>query len=213
MLNKKQYLITLGSAVATFIVVFVVAYFISVTTNANEFSTEINDKLIKEKQLAEAQSKILRVEEMRKENPIILPNTKVTLELKDESSNITETIQLETKTLLGSTKDIIQDRFSECTVETFCEDEVVLVRTLENNKTIDKDDTAYVIAVEDSHICIKEQTTGMVCGYISKTIDDLSSYWYSEFLREQIIVSEEQKDRLLIDPSFLQVILQDYDSE
>ncbi len=213
MLNKRQYLITLGSAVATFIVVFAVAYLISVNTNGNALLPATNDKLIKEQEIQEAKVKILEDEERKKEDPIILPNTKVILELKDESSNTKETIQLETKTLLGSTKDIIQKRFSECTVETFCEDEVVLVRTLENNKTINKDNMFYVIGVEDSHICIKEQSTGMVCGYISKSIEDLSSYWYSEFLRENIIVSEEQKDRLLSDSSFLQVILQDYDSE
>ena len=74
-------------------------------------------------------------------------------------------------------------------------------------------DDIYVLGIDDNRLCIKIKSTDVVCGYIDRELTDLSSYLYSEFLKENITITDVEREKLLVDGGFLQIILQDYESE
>ncbi len=210
MLNKKQYFITLGASVVVFFIIYIVSYYISFNTNDSIILPTQKVVIDKDKsKLANSPKVQNNIEEVS-----IVPSTKVTLELKDINNNQIQSVVLDPATLLGHTKEAIQDRFTNYVVETFSEDEVTLVKTLKlETANIDTKNNIYVLAIDNDKLCIKEKSTGIVCGYISRELSDLSSYLYSEFLKENIEITDKEKEKLLIDGSFLQIILQDYESE
>lgn len=213
MLNKKQYFMTLGASIVVFFVIFIAAYFISFSTSDNLVLPA--QKIAIEKQRSETENSItkLKLENTQKE-VAILPSTKVTLALKDTQNNQIESVILDTATLLGNTKEAIQNRFDNYAIETFSEDEVTLIRTVElDHAQVNNQDDIYVLGIDDNRLCIKIKSTDVVCGYIDRELTDLSSYLYSEFLKENITITDVEREKLLVDGGFLQIILQDYESE
>ena len=213
MLNKKQYFIALGTGVTVFFVIFISSYLISYNTKDGIMLPAQKVMLQKEE---DKLKNIDRIESdfIRSNKLTILPSTKVTLAFKDINNNQIQSVILDTTTLLGNTRETLEHKFEDYAIETFSESEVKLVKMLDLNEAlVDNQNHEYVLSIDKNKLCIKDKTTGNISGYIDRNVSDLSSYLYSEFLKENIKVTSDEREKLLVDGSFLQIILQDYESE
>ena len=207
MLEKKQYWMTLLLAAVAFFILFIATYFISANGSkaATLMAGQVTEAKITSTLTADQQLQITK----------IVPSTKILLCLENDAKEDIESVTLNANSLLGLTEEELQARFKEYSVETFSEDEVKLV------KTVDRDELAvevnavknYALGIEGEELCIKEVGTGTIVGHIARKATDFSSYLYSLFLKESITITEVQKESLLKDPSVLQRILQDYVGE
>ncbi|MBE6021618.1 MAG: hypothetical protein E7231_00130 [Cellulosilyticum sp.] len=201
MLSKKQYLYTLFIAIAVFILVFLVTYFY---TKQNSWHIEQSDEPIAMSGLSV---------EQWPEEIYILPQTKIVLKNQNTKGKAFSETKVDSKSLLGLTKDEVADRFKGYTIETFNEKEVTLVKDISQEQKLETPDVTYVLGVDDHYVCIKEKGTTKRPVKIDYEVAHFSKYIYSLLLNEEIEITNAQKEALLLNPSTLQKILQGYVGE
>ncbi|ADZ83622.1 hypothetical protein QTL86_08160 [Cellulosilyticum sp. ST5] len=209
MLEKKQYWITLLVAAIAFFILFIAAYFI--VMGRNKVVAPMAGQVVLEQQNV---SKTLSSNQLQITR--ILPSTKILLCLQTNDQEKMESVTLNATSLLGLTEQELKERFKDCSIETFNEDEVKLLKTADLDSLAFKQTSearSYALGVEGDEICIKEVVTGVVVGHIARKATDFSSYLYSLLLKESITITTMQKEALLKDASVLQRILQDYVGE
>lgn len=204
MLSKKQYWYTLLIAIIVFFVIFTITYLYT-----KEHSWHIGGQDgMQTTQLEDA----LPITDIREEIAI-LPQTQITLKIKDMRTQKQSQMRLESKSLLGLTESELQEQFKAYTIETFNEKEVILVRNYSSEVSKVEDTTIYVLGVDDKYVCIKEKYTNNRPVKIDYEINHFSKYIYSLLLNEEIVITSAQKEALLLNPSTLQKILQGYVAE
>lgn len=203
MLSKKQYLYTLLIAIIAFLTIFTVTYFYM-----KENSWSIEQEEPAKQQVAK--QPIIR---QKPEEIYVLPQTVIHLKNQDVKHGIVRETKLDSKTLLGMTKEEVAKQFSDYTIETFNEKEVTLVKNVKETKVPKDTDTIYVLGVEDQYVCIKEKNTKKRPVKIDYEVSHFSKYMYSLLLNEEIEITSAQKEKLLLNPSSLQKILQGYVGE
>ena len=205
MLSKRQYFYTLLAAVIVFAVVFLVTYFYN---KANGWQGQVADESVV---LSEVESV-----EKWKDEIYILPQTKFILKNQDIKSKSLSETKIDAKSLLGLTKEEVEDRFKYYTIDTFNEKELTLVKSIQEQPTdthVKVEKPVYVLGVDDHYVCIKEKDTTKRPVKIDYEISHFSKYIYSLLLNEEIEITSAQKEALLLNPSTLQRILQGYVGE
>lgn len=208
MLEKKQYWITLLVAAIAFFILFIATYFI--VMGRNKVVTPMAGQVLEEKNIA----KTLSNDKLQIAK--ILPSTEILLYLQTDNKEKIESVTLNATSLLGLTKDELQERFKDFSIETFNEDEVKLFKTVDLEPEVLNQTSqvkSYALGIEGDGICIKERASGVVVGHVARKATDFSSYLYSLLLKESIVITTAQKEALLKDASVLQKILQDYVGE
>ena len=208
MLEKKQYWITLLVAAIAFFILFIATYFI--VMGKNKVVIPMVGQVLEEKN-----SPRLVVNNSLQAQKI-LPSTEILLYLQNNNKEKLETVTLNATSLLGLTKDELQERFKDFSIETFSEEEVKLFKTVaSDSEGLEQlgEVKNYALSIEDDEVCIKEVASGRVVGHVARKATDFSSYLYSLLLKESIIITSAQKEALLKDASVLQKILQDYVGE
>lgn len=208
MLERKQYWITLLVAAIAFFILFIATYFI--VMERNKVVVPMAGQVVEEKNTP----KLVADEQLQVEK--ILPSTEILLYLQTSNEEKLEGVTLNATSLLGLTKDELQDRFKDFSIETFSEEEVRLFKTiaLESQVLAQSGEIKnYALGIEGDEVCIKEVASGRVVGHVARKATNFSSYLYSLLLKESIVITSVQKDALLKDASVLQKILQDYVGE
>ena len=204
MLSKKQYLYTLMIAIVIFFLFFAMTYY---------YMKEHSWVQPSETQDIERQVGGLTIESPIDEKVTILPQTQITLKTQDTATHKQNQIKLNANSLLGLTEEALQEQFKEYTIEAFSEKEVTLVKRFSSYTSQAVDDVTYVLGVEGNYVCIKEKDTMKRPVKIDYEINHFSKYIYSLLLNEEIIITNAQKEALLLNPSTLQKILQGYIGE
>lgn len=203
MLSKKQYRMTLLTAIIVFFVLLVLnAWYFSRQGWTGEKSAVHVEELPKE----------LTQDGQAVDEVTILPQTKVILKVADLTTQKEEQATLDSSSLLGLNKEELEERFEDYTVEVFDEKEVCLKKEIASREEALKP-VSYVLGVSDENVCIKEKNAATRPVKIDYQIDHLSSYTYSLLLNEEIEITQQQKEALLLNPKMLQRILQDYVGE
>lgn len=203
MLSKKQYLYTLLIAILAFLAVFAVTYFYMKENSWTIGQEEPNHQEVAKNPIAS----------QRPQEIYVLPQTVIRLKNQDTKRGIVRETKLDSKSLLGLTKEEVAKQFSDYTIETFNEKEVTLVKNVKETKVEKNADTVYVLGVEDQYVCIKEKNTKKRPVKIDYEVSHFSKYMYSLLLNEEIEITSAQKEKLLLNPSSLQKILQGYVGE
>lgn len=197
MLSKKQYLWTLIIAIGLFIVIFLVTYFSIYLGNKSTDTVPEN--------VAD-----LNLSEPWQEKNYVLPQTKIILRTQSIQNKLVSEARLDAKPLLGYTEDEVADRFKGYTIETFNEDEVTLIKTIETEEDMDESRKTYILGLEDGYVCIKEKDSNSRPVKIDYEESRCSQYMY-KLLSEGIVeITGAQKEALLLNASTLQRILQNY---
>ena len=200
MLSKKQYLLTLLSAVIVFFIMFVSMALYFSKGNWTGRTREVIEETKLQKEMTKPKEEV------------ILPQTKITLKIKDRTTNKEMKTTVDAASLLGLNKEELADRFNDYCIETFSEKEVCLTKSVTSEVAYEQP-KVYVLGVEDEMVCIKEKESAVRPVKIDYGIKHLSSYVYSLLLNEEIEITKEQKEALLLNPNGLQKILQDYVGE
>ena len=201
MLSKKQYGLTLLAAVIVFFLMFALtAWFFSSRDKAGR-----SDEVVKKEQSMTMQNEATK-------EVTILPQTKITLKIEDLTTHKEVKTHVNAESLLGLSEEELAKRFDDYTIETFSEKEVCLVKSMESEVVADHNAT-YVLGILGDNVCIKEKDATSRPVKIDYGVKHLSSYIYSIILNEEIEISSEQKEALLLNPNTLQKILQDYVGE
>ena len=210
MLRKKQYIRTLLAGSIIFFVIFVATY---LYTSQNGIITSYD---YREKEVP-TQSKLPISVQMEEQIERIQLDTKITLLIRDELKGIIETLPIESTSLMGMSRMDIESLFKDYTVTAFNEDEVRLEKKLETLEEIQETvavsavkEPYYVLGVQNDYICIKSTDGSQKVITIDRKATDLSRKMYSLLLKEQIKISELQKETLLHNAGEVQKILQDY---
>lgn len=201
MLNKKQYWHTLLVAIVVFFIVFTITYFY---TKGHAWHIESGEST------QMTQTETLQVVPKSVQEVTILPQTKVTLKMEDTRTHQQSQTRLESRSLLGLTKNDLQEQFKDYTIETFNEKEVTLVKNYCSEVEVHDEEVTYVLGVEGNYVCIKERDTNRRPIKIDYEINHFSKYIYSLLLNEEIVITSAQKEALLLNPSTIQKILQGY---
>ena len=201
MFSRKQYHSTLLIAIIVFVIAFLVMYFYMQQHSWQDFKGKS----------AEPTVKSTTVE--KKEKVYIVPQTKVILKNENEKNKALSETKLNTKSLLGLTKEEVAQRFQDYTIETFSEKEVVLVKQVASEPKSEPVSKTYVLGVDEGYVCIKERGTSKRPVKIDYKVNHFSKYIYSLLLNEEIEITSAQKETLLLNPSTLQRILQGYSGE
>lgn len=202
MLSKKEYKYTLLAAITIFFVMLLTTSFYFGQKGDRDSSVEVEGLIQEQPTLQVARNKEV----------VIMPQTKITIKLKDLTTKKEEKTILDPTALLGFNQQQIKEQFDDYTIETFSEKEVCLSRDITSTSIANKDET-YVLGVEGDEVCIKDKALESRPVKIDYKINHLSSYIYSILLNEEIEITKEQKEALLLNPSTLQKILQDYVGE
>lgn len=204
MLNKKQYWYTLLAAVVVFFSVFIITYFY-MEGHAWHIESGESTQII--------QTETPQTTSKSTHEVAILPQTKVMLKIEDTRTHQQSQTRLESGSLLGLTKDELQEQFKDYTIETFNEKEVTLVKNYHSEVEAYDEENTYVLGVEGNYVCIKEKGTNKRPVKVDYEINHFSKYIYSLLLNEEIVITSAQKEALLLNPSTLQKILQGYVGE
>ncbi len=207
MLNKKQYWYTLLVAVVVFFSVFIITYFY-MEGHAWHIESGESTQMTQTTQTETSQGASDSSDEVA-----ILPHTRVTLRMQDTRTHQQSQTRLESRSLLGLTKDQLQEQFKDYMIETFNEKEVTLVKNYHSEVEAYDEEVTYVLGVEGNYVCIKEKDTNKRPVKIDYEINHFSKYIYSLLLNEEIVITSAQKEALLLNPSTLQKILQGYAGE
>lgn len=197
MLSKKQYLWTLMVAIGLFIVIFLVTYFSICLSNKN---TNVAPENVAE----------LNLSEPWQEKNYVLPQTKIILRTQSIQNKLLSEARLDATPLLGYTEDEVADRFKGYTIETFNEDEVTLIKTIETEEDIDEGQKVYTLGIEDGYVCIKEKDSTSRPVKIDYEESRCSQYVHQLLSAGIVEITSAQKEALLLNASTLQRILQNY---
>lgn len=197
MLSKKQYLWTLMVAIGLFIVIFLVTYFSICLSNKN---TNVAPENVAE----------LNLSEPWQEKNYVLPQTKIILRTQSIQNKLLSEARLDATPLLGYTEDEVADRFKGYTIETFNEDEVTLIKTIETEEDIDEGQKVYTLGIEDGYVCIKEKDSTSRAVKIDYEESRCSQYVHQLLSAGIVEITSAQKEALLLNASTLQRILQNY---
>lgn len=204
MLSKKQYMYTLIVAILAFFITFAVVYFY---TKQNAWDIEITEP----SKVSEVKPNLEIVQFPSYE--VISPSTKIILKWSDLKTHKQIQAQIDTNSLLGLDKEEVQKQFNDYVVEAFSPKEVVLTKKCQGEVDCSNDHKVYVLGVLDRYVCIKEKDTNKRPVKIDYRVDHLSKYMYSRLLNEEIIITNTQKENLLLNAGSLDKILQACDSE
>lgn len=198
MLTKKQYVVTLGIAVLLFFICFIVTY----RYYSHQGSLGQQANTLQKVDIAQVQE----------EEITIAPHTKITLKVQDTTTNKEHKTNIDAKSLLGLTEEEVAERFEDYTVEAFSEKEVLLKKEIAS-QALTAQTATYVLGVLGDYVCIKEKDSTKRPIQIDYPVRQLSGYMYSMLLNEEIVITNKQKEALLVSPTGLQRILQDYVGE
>lgn len=202
MLSKKQYGLTLLVAVVVFFMMLALTSWYFSRPNWTGRSRQVDTKM---------QTEIIEEKELPKE-VTILPQTRITLKIEDRTTHKEVKTNIDADSLLGLSKEELAERFDDYTIEVFSEKEVCLTKSIASEE-ITMPNTVYVLGILGDNICIKEKDSTARPVKIDYGVKHLSSYIYSMILNEEIEITKEQKEALLLNPNSLQKILQDYVGE
>jgi len=203
MLKKRHYYLTLGIGVLAFFIVFVITYyFVKMTTTPPQQVPQMimtrNEKSIDAIAYNQPKPEVT-----------IQPNTHITLSLVDQDDTMLDSKELDPLSLLGVNQTTLKQKFAGYQVDTFNEQNVLMKKVLTNaNQSLD-----YVLGIQDDYVCIVEE--GPSKQYIKLNIPatQFSTQTYSLLLKEQIKITTVQKDKLLLDSTYIETILQSYQEE
>lgn len=201
MLTKKQYVLTL--------LVAVIIFFVALGCTAWYFSIngwEDNQQSLQNEPLSS------ELQEAQRREVTILPQTKIILKVKDKTTQKETKIALNPTSLLGFNENAIKEQFDDYTVEVFNEKEVRLSKEVAS-QPIENADHTYTLGVDGEDVCIKDKDPHARPIKIEYKVDHLSRYVYSLLLNEEIEITNQQKEALLLNAGTLQKILQDYVGE
>lgn len=202
MLKKKEYWYTLGAAALTFFLVFAICYMVTSRQNT------LNDQAGETIDIGE----VLENDKAIKQDLSIKPYTKVTLSIQNRGKVTLKEVAISPDALLGMTKSELENRFKNYTVQAFNEDEVKLIRIVEEEGSAPVSQS-YVLGIQDHYVCIKSKDQHALIAQLEVCADHFSSYTYSLLLKESITISQDQKDALLKDAGVLEQILQNDEEE
>lgn len=201
MLTKKQYGWTLLIAVVVFIVAFIWTYHIN---SQKETIPQASSRSLQQSTLEEPSKPLSEV--------TVAPYTKVWLKIQDHTTHKVDKENVDASSLLGLNRQEVAQRFADYVIETFNEREVCLKKEVTSQLQQPKE-TTYILGISDDYVCIKEKDTTKRPIKIDYAAKRLSGYTYSILLNEEIEITNKQKEALLLNPSGLQKILQDYVGE
>lgn len=201
MLNKKEYGMTLLIASTVF--------FIMLAITAGYYAQQTGTSYQQASFHRETERPVIT---QHPEEVVILPNTKITLKIEDLTTHKELRTTVDAVSLLGLNKEELAQRFDDYSVETFNEKEVCLTKAIESEQ-LPEEKVTYVLAVLEDRVCIKQKDRDVRPIRIDYDVYHLSSYVYSLLLNEEIEITKEQKEALLLNPSVLQKILQSYVGE
>lgn len=196
MLSKKQYFWTLIISIGLFVVIFLVTYFSFSLDNGTDVALDNTPDI--------------SLSEPWQEKNYVLPQTKIILKTQSIQNKLVSEARLDSKPLLGYTEDEVADRFKGYTIETFNEEEVTLVKTIDTEQNADESRKTYTLGIEDGYVCIKEKDSNARAVKIDYEESRCSQYMHKLLMDGIVEITSAQKEALLLNSNTLQRILQNY---
>lgn len=138
---------------------------------------------------------------------IILPTTKIDMNIVDSEDNILSVAQVDPISLLNLSKEDLESRFLGYDIVEFSSDKVSLKKTIEQDETTKE----YRLGTKDDKVCIVTyDKNSHTKEYISLdlSVQAISAHLYNQLLTEHIVLTKEQKDILKESPYYIEEILQ-----
>lgn len=203
MLDKRSYTRMLMVAVIVFFITFIVSFAFMLFTDTQAVGDKPTSISNKEKQTLPVSAQTIIDE------PCIKAYTRIMVSVIDETGKRMDTKLIDPKTLLGCTKQDVLDKFKGYEVERFDEEEVFLKKYTKSLSVF----PTYVLGIKENKICIIEQTDQRNYIPLPLVATDYSKQTYSRLLKQDIVVSEAEKQKLIQEPNYIDSILQSYDQE
>lgn len=207
MLTKKQYLFT----IITMIVVFISAFsFFYRNVNRNIVTAENTQEHTPqetEKETSPVPEENVTNLVQKEALQIILPTTKIDMNIVDTKDNILSVAQVDPISLLNLSKEDLENRFLDYDIVEFSSDKVSLKKTIEQDETTKE----YRLGTKDDKVCIVTyDKDSQLKEYMSLdlSVQAISAHLYNQLLTEQIVLTKEQKDILQESPYYIEEILQ-----
>ncbi len=207
MLTKKQYL----SMLITTVVVFISAFsFFYRNLNRNivtlENTQEAMQKEDKKDTNAVTQENVTDLAKQEDEQ-MILPTTKIDMNIVDSEDNILSVAQVDPISLLSFSKKDIEKYFLDYEIVEFSSDKVSLKKVIEQDESTKE----YRLGTKDDKVCIVTyDINSQLKKYIplDLSVQAISAYLYNQLLTENIVLTKEQKNILQESPYYIEEILQ-----
>ncbi len=205
MLKRKQYFITLFIAVMMFFTVFIVSYYLVKDTPKRQTAVESQIAGADEESidvLADTESEKLET---------IQPDTRIHVMVFDDTSHLIDDKELDPFSLLGLNEMELREKFKGYSLVEFSKERVELKKVL----TAEEEEGEYILGLQDEEVCIIEKENGSIKRImpLGISINRFSRSTYSLLLKEQIVLSMQQKNELLANPEYIEQILQSYEQE
>ena len=203
MLKRNQYFLMLLIGIIVFIVVFIGTYFV---VRLNTPTPQNMPSLVSAQgeKIVDTLSPYKAAEETK-----VTSSTSIQLVLVDKDDQVVETQKVDALALVGCNEAMIKQRFSDYELKEFTKDHVVLKRVLEQKPQ----NVEYSLGVQEEHVCIVEKGNNKTYTKLDLLATQFSKAVYSAFLKEEINITDTQKEKLLSDATYIETILQYYEGE